>query len=81
MESTPNRGQRAEEELADRPVPLSPARGHGLVAERLISINGLISLAMLAWSVAVLRRPALLHNLIAGFWRRFPWIVGSSPPR
>ena len=67
-----------EPDLPDHPEPLPPARGHGLLAERLLSMNSLVSLAMLSWSVAVLRRPALLHNTVCGLQRHVPWLVGAS---
>jgi hypothetical protein len=53
---------------------------HNLVAERLVSINGLISLIMLSWSAVTLAHPAMLRRVIHGFWRRWPWIVGEKPP-
>jgi hypothetical protein len=80
MGSKPHIRPSSGDDLPDQPVPLNGARGHGIVAERLVSVNGLISLIMLSWSLVVLRRPTILHRLIYGFWRRFPLIVGSSPP-
>lgn len=66
--------------LPDHPEPLPPARGRGFLAERLLSINSLVSLAMLGWSVAVLRRPSLLHNTLRGVRRHASWLVGASEP-
>jgi hypothetical protein len=68
-------------ELPDEPEPLPPARGHGIVAERLISINGLISLLLLSWGALALRRPDLTRRVLLGLWRRVPWLVGQDPPR
>ncbi len=51
-----------------------------LVAERLVSINGLISLIMLSWSTFALMKPATLRRMILAFWRRWPWLVGAKPP-
>ena len=51
-----------------------------LTAERLFSLNGLVSLVMLSWSALVLIKPALLRNLIRGCWRRWSWLVGARPP-
>ena len=67
-----------EPDLPDHPEPLPPARGRGFLAERLLSMNTLVSLTMLGWSVAVLRRPALLHNTVRGLQRHAPWLVGAS---
>ncbi|HVA88528.1 MAG TPA: hypothetical protein VNL71_01675 [Chloroflexota bacterium] len=66
--------------LPDHPEPLPPARGRGFLAERLLSINSLVSLAMLGWSVAVLRRPGLLWNALRAIRRLAPWLVGDKPP-
>jgi hypothetical protein len=68
-----------EAELADKPVPLIPAQDKGIVAERLVSINGLISLVILSWSALVLVKPAVLRKAIQGVARRCPSIVGFSP--
>ena len=62
--------------LPDHPEPLPPARGRGFLAERLLSINSLVSLAMLGWSVAVLRRPALLHTALRAAQRVAPRVLG-----
>lgn len=67
--------------LPDHPEPLPPARGRGFLAERLLSINSLVSLAMLSWSVAVLRRPGLLPSVLRIVRRLAPWLVGDKPPR
>jgi hypothetical protein len=66
--------------LPDEPVPLPPARGHGIVAERLISLNGLISLLLLCWGALALRRPDLVRRAGLGLWRWLPWLVGREPP-
>jgi hypothetical protein len=63
--------------VADHPEPLIPAAGHGIVAERLVSMNGLISLVMLIWSAVVLRNPALFRARVARFGQQFPWLVGT----
>ncbi|HXT37592.1 MAG TPA: hypothetical protein VN837_18610 [Chloroflexota bacterium] len=67
--------------LPDHPEPLPPARGRGFLAERLLSINSLVSLAMLSCSVAVLRRPGLLPSVLRTVRRLAPWLVGDKPPR
>lgn len=59
----------------DEPDPLPPARGRGFLAERLLSVNGLVSLAMLAWSAIALRRPSLARGALATFRRRAPWLL------
>jgi hypothetical protein len=64
--------------LPDRPEPLKPAAGHGIVAERLVSVNGLISLLMLMWSATVLRKPAILRGTLSSLHRRFPWLVSTK---
>ncbi len=51
-----------------------------LVAERLVSLNGLVSLILLLWSAVALMKPAVLRRQIRAFWRRWPWIVGVKPP-
>ena len=66
-------------EVPDSPKPLPPARGSGIYAERLLSINGRVSLIMLGWSVAIVRNPGLGRRAVAAITRRFPWFVyGSS---
>ncbi|MDB5057720.1 MAG: hypothetical protein JWO59_1192 [Chloroflexi bacterium] len=80
MESEPYLPPQTDPELPDQPEPLPPARGHGIVAERLISVNGLISVLMLSWALIALRNPKIPRRLIRSFWRRFPRIVGSIPP-
>jgi hypothetical protein len=50
------------------------------VAERLISVNGLISLLLLSWGALALRRPDLVRRVGLGLWRRLPWLVGREPP-
>lgn len=71
----------APEELPDQPIPFDPARGHGLVAERLVSVNGLISLVLLSGSAMALWGPAKSRALLDGIWRRCPWLVRAQPPR
>jgi len=62
----------------EKPAP--GRHGHqGIVAERLFSLNGLISLIILTWSAAVLRRPALLWGVLQGLGRHLPWLVGKKP--
>ncbi|MGH2411479.1 MAG: hypothetical protein ACRDGS_14105 [Chloroflexota bacterium] len=68
-------------DLPDHPEPLPPARGRGFLAERLLSINSLVSLAMLSWSVAALRRPGLLPSVLRTVRRLAPWLVGDKPTR
>ena len=67
--------------LPDQPEPLPPARGHGIVAERLISVNGVISLLLLSWGAMALRRPDRARRVWLGLWRRVPWLIGQDPPR
>lgn len=64
--------------VPDSPEPLPPARGSGIYAERLLSINGLVSLIMLSWSMLILRRPGLARHVVASLGRRFPWLVDGS---
>ena len=65
----------------DEPDPLPPARGRGFLTERMLSVNGLVSLAMLAWSALALRRPALARDAIATFRRRTPWVIYGRDSR
>ena len=66
-------------EVPDSPQPLPPARGSGIYAERLLSINGLVSLIMLIWSAVILCKPGVGRRAVAAAVRRFPWFVyGSS---
>ncbi|MGH2391147.1 MAG: hypothetical protein ACRDIE_23370 [Chloroflexota bacterium] len=67
--------------LADHPEPLPPARGRGFLAERLLSVNSLVSVIMLSWSVAVLRRPSLLRAALNAARRYAPWLLGAREPR
>src|SRR5260370_7035978 len=71
----PRRGVRRE------PMPLPAARGRGFLAERLLSINSLVSLLLLGWSAAVLRRPELAWGAVRWLRRHFPWLVGEKNPR
>lgn len=73
--------QPPDPEVADHPEPLPPARGRGFLAERLLSINSLVSLTMLTWSVAVWRRPALLRRALQAAHRYVPWLVGGKDSR
>jgi hypothetical protein len=80
MKSEPELPPPSDPLVPDRPEPLKPAAGHGIVTERLVSMNGLISLLMLLWGAAVLRNPALLRAVLSGLCRRFPWLVGRRRP-
>ena len=65
----------------DEPDPLPPARGRGFLAERLLSVNGLVSLTMLSWSAVALRRPALARAAILALRRRAPWLIDGRAAR
>src|SRR5260370_11374217 len=80
MDDARRPGSASDDDVPDQPTPLNPARGHGIVAERLVSLNGLISLIMLSWSFVVLRKPAVLRRALSNLQRRFPRIVGGNPP-
>ena len=67
--------------VPDEPMPLPAARGRGFLAERLLSINSLVSLLLLSWSAAVLRRPELAWGAVRWLRRHFPWLVGEKDPR
>jgi hypothetical protein len=67
--------------LPDHPEPLPPARGRGFLAERLLSINSVVSVIMLGWSVAVLRRPSLLRAVLRAARRSMPWLLAVREPR
>lgn len=64
----------------DQPEPLPPAKGHGFLLERLLTINALVSALMLSWSFLVLRRPARARTAWQVVCRRFPSLVGAAPP-
>lgn len=66
--------------IPDEPEPLSPARGHGIVAERLFSINGLVSALLLTWSAYAITHPQTARRFWFGLWERFPRLFGAPPP-
>jgi hypothetical protein len=66
--------------IPDEPEPLPPARGHGIVAERLFSFNGLVSALLLSWSVYAFTHPDRARRFWFGLWERFPRLFGASSP-
>jgi hypothetical protein len=64
--------------LEERPDPLPAVRGRGFLLERLLTVNTVVSLALLSWSALVLRRPALARTAWRSVRRKFPRLVGGS---
>lgn len=69
-----------EIDIPDEPEPLPPARGRGIAAERLFSVNGLISALLLTWSAYAFTHPDRARRFWFGLWERFPRLFGVDPP-
>jgi hypothetical protein len=67
-------------EIPDEPEPLPPARGRGLLAERIFSANGLVSALLLTWSAYAFTHPHRARRFWFGLWERFPRLFGVGPP-